>query len=98
MHEWDFMATLADIDLLMLGLWNTLQVCAFALALGVPLGLALALGRMSKIPVLSQLCLLVIEFFRTTPPLVQLCTAQACPMSNKNAAAASRPDWYPPCV
>jgi polar amino acid transport system permease protein len=72
MHEWDFTATLADIDLLMLGLWNTLQVCALALALGVPLGLVLALGRMSKIPVLSQLCLLIIEFFRTTPPLVQL--------------------------
>ena len=72
MHEWDFAATLADMDLLMLGLWNTLQVFVLALAFGIPLGLGLALGRMSRIPVLSQICLFFIEFFRTTPPLVQL--------------------------
>ena len=72
MHEWDFAATLADMDLLMLGLWNTLQVFVLALAFGIPLGLGLALGRMSRIPVLSQVCLFLIEFFRTTPPLVQL--------------------------
>lgn len=72
MHEWDFAATLTDMDLLMLGLWNTLQVFVLALMFGIPLGLGLALGRMSRIPVLSQLCTLIIEFFRTTPPLVQL--------------------------
>ena len=72
MHEWDFAATLADMDLLMLGLWNTLQVFVLALAFGIPLGLGLALGRMSQIPVFSQVCLFFIEFFRTTPPLVQL--------------------------
>jgi polar amino acid transport system permease protein len=71
-HEWDFAATLTDMDLLMLGLWNTLQVFVLALMFGIPLGLGLALGRMSRIPVLSQLCTLIIEFFRTTPPLVQL--------------------------
>ena len=43
-----------------------------ALVFGVPLGLGLALGRMSRILVLSQLCSFIIEFFRTTPPLVQL--------------------------
>ena len=72
MHEWDFAATLADMELLMLGLWNTLQVFVLALVFGIPLGLGLALGRMSRIPVLSQVCLFLIEFFRTTPPLVQL--------------------------
>ena len=72
MHEWDFIATLADMDLLLLGLWNTIKVFALALLFGIPLGLALALGRMSQIPVLSQVCSFVIEFFRTTPPLVQL--------------------------
>lgn len=72
MHEWNFAATLTDMDLLMLGLWNTLQVFVLALIFGIPLGLGLALGRMSRIPVLSQLCTLIIEFFRTTPPLVQL--------------------------
>ena len=72
MHVWDFYATLSDIDFLMIGLWNTLQVFALALFFGIPLGLLLALGRMSKILILSQICSLIIEFFRTTPPLVQL--------------------------
>ena len=72
MHTWDFLATLADMDLLLLGLWNTIKVFIFALAFGIPLGFGLALGRMSRIPVLSQISSLIIEFFRTTPPLVQL--------------------------
>lgn len=72
MHTWDFLATLADMDLLLLGLWNTIKVFIFALAFGIPLGFGLAVGRMSRIPVLSQICSLIIEFFRTTPPLVQL--------------------------
>lgn len=72
MHVWDFYATLSDIDFLMIGLWNTLQVFALALFFGIPLGLLLALGRMSKILILSQICSFIIEFFRTTPPLVQL--------------------------
>ena len=72
MHVWDFYATLSDIDFLMIGLWNTLQVFALALFFGIPLGLLLALGRMSKIPILWQICSFIIEFFRTTPPLVQL--------------------------
>ena len=72
LYEWDFVATLADMDLLLLGLWNTIQVFFLALVFGVPLGLGLALGRMSRILVLSQLCSFIIEFFRTTPPLVQL--------------------------
>ena len=72
LYEWDFVATLADMDLLLLGLWNTIQVFFLALVLSVPLGLGLALGRMSRILVLSQLCSFIIEFFRTTPPLVQL--------------------------
>lgn len=72
MHEWDFIATLADMDLLMLGLWNTVKVFVLALCFGIPLGLGLALGRMSRIPVLSQFCSFIIELFRTTPPLVQL--------------------------
>ena len=72
MHVWDFYATLSDIDFLMIGLWNTLRVFALALFFGIPLGLFLALGRMSKIPIISQICSFIIEFFRTTPPLVQL--------------------------
>lgn len=72
MHRWDFAPVWANFDLLLLGLWHTLQVTGVALTLGVPLGLALALGRLSPMRVLRWPAGLVIEVFRTTPPLVQL--------------------------
>ncbi len=72
MQVWDIGAVLTDMDMLLLGLWNTLKVFCLAILFGVPLGLTLALGRMARIPVLSQICSFIIEFFRTTPPLVQL--------------------------
>ena len=72
MHEWDFVVTFTDIDFLLIGLWNTLKVFVLALICGIPLGLSLALGRIWQTPILSQFCSFIIEFFRTTPPLVQL--------------------------
>ena len=72
MVEWNFQAVLANSDLLLLGLLNTLKVTGLALVFGVPLGLALALLRLSTVRPLSGTAAFVIEFFRTTPPLVQL--------------------------
>jgi polar amino acid transport system permease protein len=72
MHRWDFGPVWANADLLLLGLWHTLQVTGTALAFGVPLGLVLALARLSKRSVLRWPAGIVIEIFRTTPPLVQL--------------------------
>lgn len=72
MHRWDFGPVWAHADLLLLGLWHTLQVTGTALACGVPLGLLLALMRLSPRRVLRWPAGLVIEVFRTTPPLVQL--------------------------
>ena len=72
MVEWNFQAVLANSDLLLLGLLNTLKVTGLALLFGVPLGLALALLRLSTVRPLSGTAAFVIEFFRTTPPLVQL--------------------------
>lgn len=72
MHEWDFIAVLRDMDLLLLGLVNTLKVTGLALLFGVPLGLLLALSRLMKFKPVSMLAAFIIEFFRTTPPLVQL--------------------------
>jgi polar amino acid transport system permease protein len=72
MHRWDFTPVWANADLLLLGLWHTLQVTGTALAFGIPLGLALALARLSSRRVLRWPAGLVIEVFRTTPPLVQL--------------------------
>ncbi|MCW5730996.1 MAG: amino acid ABC transporter permease [Alphaproteobacteria bacterium] len=72
MYQWDFAPVLANFDLLALGLLNTFAVTGTALAFGVPLGLALALARLTGKPLLAWPAGLLIEVFRTTPPLVQL--------------------------
>jgi polar amino acid transport system permease protein len=72
MYTWDFSPVLSNSGLLAHGLVNTLKVTGTALAFGVPLGLAMALMRLSHRRWLSLPAGFVIEFFRTTPPLVQL--------------------------
>jgi len=72
MYVWNFEPVLANAGVLAQGLANTLKVTGTALAFGVPLGLALALLRLSPRRWLSLPAGFVIEFFRTTPPLVQL--------------------------
>jgi polar amino acid transport system permease protein len=72
MYVWNFVPVLANAGVLGQGLVNTLKVTGTALAFGVPLGLALALARLSPRKLLSWPAGFVIEFFRTTPPLVQL--------------------------
>ena len=72
MYTWDFTPVIANAPLLAQGLVNTLKVTGTALAFGIPLGLVLALLRLSPRKALSWPAGFVIEFFRTTPPLVQL--------------------------
>ena len=72
MYVWDFTPVAGNAGVLAQGLVNTLKVTGTALAFGVPLGLLLALLRLSHQRVLSWPAGFVIEFFRTTPPLVQL--------------------------
>ena len=72
MYTWDFTPVIANAPLLAQGLVNTLKVTGTALAFGIPLGLLLALLRLSPRRALSWPAGFVIEFFRTTPPLVQL--------------------------
>lgn len=72
MYEWNFAPVLANAGVLAQGLVNTLKITGTALAFGVPLGLMLALLRLSPRRFLSWPAGFVIEFFRTTPPLVQL--------------------------
>ena len=72
MYQWDFTPVLANSGVLAAGLANTLKLTATALAFGVPLGLGLALLRLSRLRGLALPAGFVVEFFRTTPPLVQL--------------------------
>ena len=72
MYVWDFSPVWQNMDLLLLGLLNTLRITGTALAFGIPLGLVLALLRLAPSRWLSWPARFIIEFFRTTPPLVQL--------------------------
>lgn len=72
MYRWDFSPVIANGDLLLAGLANTLALTGVALAGGIPVGLGLALARLSGSRLLSAPAGVVIEVFRTTPPLVQL--------------------------
>ena len=71
-YQWDFTPVAANAPLLAEGLANTLKVTAVALCFGLALGLALALMRLSPRRWFALPAGLVIEVFRTTPPLVQL--------------------------
>jgi general L-amino acid transport system permease protein len=49
------------------GLFLTLVISGFAIAFSLPAGILLALGRRSKMPVISLLCTTFIELFRSVP-------------------------------
>lgn len=57
---------------ILLGLYRTLELTVLAMAIGIVLGTALALMRLSSNPVLSTASLLFVGFFRGTPLLVQI--------------------------
>ena len=52
------------------GLWGTLKVTALAAVVAFPLGLLLALARLSRFRVLSTLAAVWIEFYRGSPMLL----------------------------
>ena len=54
------------------GLLVTLVLGVFGIALAFPIGIILALGRRSKLPVISMLCTLFIEFIRGVPLITLL--------------------------
>jgi polar amino acid transport system permease protein len=72
MYRWDFSPVIDNSGLLLSGLGNTLALTVAALACGLPVGLALAAARLSGSVILRVPAGIIIEVFRTTPPLVQL--------------------------
>ncbi|MCB1449266.1 MAG: amino acid ABC transporter permease [Nitratireductor sp.] len=72
MYEWNFAPVFSESGLLLAGFRNTLILTATALSGGLVAGLLLALARLSPKRWLSMPAGIVIEVFRTTPPLVQL--------------------------
>jgi polar amino acid transport system permease protein len=67
-----FDAVIGDFPILLYGVPLTLAITAVAFALGTGLALPLAIARTARPPVLAQIALGWIEFFRTTPPLMHL--------------------------
>ena len=72
MYEWDFMPVLLETGFLLSGFRNTLILTATALSGGLVVGLILALARLSSRRWIRLPADLIIEVFRTTPPLIQL--------------------------
>jgi len=62
---------IANLEILLQGLWITVQVCACAFGLALLLGLAACLIRL-YVPFVRVLAIGYIEFFRATPIFVQL--------------------------
>lgn len=71
-YVWDFGAVFKHFDMLLAGLAGTLKVTGLALAFGIPIGLVLALLRLSQRRWISFPVGVAIEFLRSTPPLAQL--------------------------
>ncbi|HIC65654.1 MAG TPA: amino acid ABC transporter permease [Paracoccus sp.] len=69
-YSWDFGPVLARFDMLALGLLNTIKIAAVSIALGVLVGLVLAMMRLSPRKWLGIPALSFIEFYRNTPPIV----------------------------
>ncbi|MGH3355616.1 MAG: ABC transporter permease subunit, partial [Nocardioidaceae bacterium] len=70
---WDWSYALGSLpELLLHFVQYTLVATVLGTALGATLGLVFAIVRRSRIPVLSPLTTLFIEFIRSTPVLIQL--------------------------
>ena len=72
MADFQWARILGYLPDLIRGVGVTLQLGLISASLGLVLGLVLALMKFSKVPVLYWPAYVYIEFFRTTPPLVQI--------------------------
>ena len=68
----DLMLIIEFIPTLIQYLGITLQILAASIILGFVLGIAAAIPRLFKIPLLNQLVILYVSFIRGTPILIQL--------------------------
>lgn len=71
-YNWDFSVVTSNLDLIMVGLGNTLLLTLIALVFGTASGLGVALVRISSMRWASWSATVFVEIFRATPPLVQL--------------------------
>ncbi|WP_182909489.1 amino acid ABC transporter permease [Microbispora sp. H13382] len=70
--DWDKVAEYLFNERILSGVWVTIEISVLATALGLVLGVLVAVMRLAQNPVLSGLATFYIWFFRGTPVLVQL--------------------------
>jgi polar amino acid transport system permease protein len=71
-YTWDFKVIFDSFPLLLRGLIVTVELWVIAFAIGLSLGLAISLARVSKRTWLNYPAIAYVEVFRNTPVLVQL--------------------------
>lgn len=71
-HGWQVIAEWLTGRLILQGILVTVELTLFAMAIGIVLGILLAVMRLSPNPVTSSVSWLYIWFFRGTPVLVQI--------------------------
>lgn len=69
-YQWDFAAVFRHRELLLEGAAGTFRLAGMALAIAIPLGLLVALLRLSRLPVISWIAVLFTDLFRTSPSIV----------------------------
>ncbi|GLK56615.1 polar amino acid transport system permease protein [Methylopila capsulata] len=77
-YEWDFSILLQYRELLLNAALTTFQLVALSVTLGVLIGLALAPLRMAEARLLRYPATALIEFIRSTPPLVLVVWSYYC--------------------
>ena len=70
--EWSFVAQFLTAESIMFGLLNTITMSILAMALGVELGVVVAVMRMSQNPLLRYVAQSYTWLFRGTPLILQL--------------------------
>jgi L-cystine transport system permease protein len=68
----DPVRVLEDLPIIASGILNTMFIVILASALGIAVGLLLAMARVNRVPVLNQLAVVYGSFMRGTPVIVQL--------------------------
>ena len=72
LFQWDVVGQYFTSETILKGVGQTLYLTFVAMAVGIVLGVILAVMRLSPSPVLSTISWVYIWFFRGTPVLVQL--------------------------
>ncbi len=71
-YQWEVVATYFTSWSMIEGLWRTIELTISAMSIGIVLGVALSIMRLSPNPVLSWASSLFVWFFRGTPVMVQI--------------------------